>query len=251
MTDLVFKGANNQVLTNSLLVAEKFGKRHSDVIRSIEKILTVEDSSLNAKMRSVFESTTYEDLSGKNNPMYVMNEKGFSILVMGWTGVKALRFKDEFYDAFENMRNKLISSVKPMSQLEILQMSIGQLVEQEKRLSNVEQRIDRIEQERAESEKALMSADLSQNKSPQMTMQARVNQLVQKYTKATNIRQQIVWHKVYENLYYLYHISIKAYKKISKNESNLSVATRNGFIDKIYDIISNMIREKGLNISLV
>ena len=26
MTDLVFKGQNDQVLTNSLLVAEKFGK---------------------------------------------------------------------------------------------------------------------------------------------------------------------------------------------------------------------------------
>lgn len=38
MTDLVFKGQNDQVLTNSLLVAEKFGKRHADVIRSIDNI---------------------------------------------------------------------------------------------------------------------------------------------------------------------------------------------------------------------
>lgn len=29
MTDLVFKGRNDQVLTNSLLVAEKFGKNIS------------------------------------------------------------------------------------------------------------------------------------------------------------------------------------------------------------------------------
>ena len=54
MKDLVFKGANNLVLTNSLLVAQKFGKRHSDVIRSIEKLLNVEDKSLNAKMRLVY-----------------------------------------------------------------------------------------------------------------------------------------------------------------------------------------------------
>ena len=93
MNDLVFKGANNLVLTNSLLVAQKFGKRHSDVIRSIEKLLNVEDKSLNAKMRLAFESTSYDDVTGKSNPMYIMNEKGFSILVMGWNGVNALKIQ--------------------------------------------------------------------------------------------------------------------------------------------------------------
>lgn len=246
MTDLVFKGANNQVLTNSLLVAKEFGKEHNKVMRDINNL------ACSQEFRAAnFGESSYMSEQGKEFPMFTMTKDGFSFLVMGYTGKKAAAFKEAYIKAFNQMEDTIRSSVKPMSQLEILQMSIGQLVEQEKRLSNVEQRIDRIEQERVESEKALMSAELSQNESPQMTMQARVNQLVQKYTKATNIRQQIVWHKVYENLYYLYHISIKAYKKISKNESNLSVATRNGFIDKIYDIISNMIREKGLNISLV
>ena len=60
MNDLVFKGANNMVLTNSLLVAQKFGKRHSDVIRSIEKLLNVEDKSLNAKMRLAYQPESYE-----------------------------------------------------------------------------------------------------------------------------------------------------------------------------------------------
>ena len=107
MTDLVFKGQNGQVLTNSLLVAEKFGKRHADVIRSIDNILNTEDESLNAKMRLAFVSTTYEDATGKSNPAYIMNQKGFSILVMGWNGIKALKFKNEFYDAFEAMERAL------------------------------------------------------------------------------------------------------------------------------------------------
>ena len=40
MNELVFQGANEQALTNSLLVAEKFGKRHADVIRAIEDLIT-------------------------------------------------------------------------------------------------------------------------------------------------------------------------------------------------------------------
>lgn len=65
MTDLVFKGQNGQVLTNSLLVAEKFGKRHADVIRSIDNILNTEDESLNAKMRLAFVLSNYIDNKGE------------------------------------------------------------------------------------------------------------------------------------------------------------------------------------------
>lgn len=39
MTELVFKGENTQALTNSLLVAEKFGKRHDSVFRSINQMI--------------------------------------------------------------------------------------------------------------------------------------------------------------------------------------------------------------------
>lgn len=39
MKELVFKGESNQVLTNSLLVAEKFGKDHKNVVRDIRSII--------------------------------------------------------------------------------------------------------------------------------------------------------------------------------------------------------------------
>lgn len=39
MNELVFKGQNGQVLTNSLLVAEKFGKRHVEVLDAIRDII--------------------------------------------------------------------------------------------------------------------------------------------------------------------------------------------------------------------
>ena len=120
MTDLVFKGQNDQVLTNSLLVAEKFGKRHADVIRSIDNILNTEDELLNAKMRLAFVSTTYEDSTGKSNPAYIMNQKGFSILVMGWNGIKALKFKNEFCDAFEAMERSLKEIKTPQTYAEAL-----------------------------------------------------------------------------------------------------------------------------------
>jgi phage regulator Rha-like protein len=65
MTDLVFKGQNDQVLTNSLLVAEKFGKRHADVVRAIENSLTKGSESTNAKLRSSFVLSNYIDNKGE------------------------------------------------------------------------------------------------------------------------------------------------------------------------------------------
>lgn len=39
MTDLVFNGKDGQALTNSLLVAEKFGKEHRHVLTSIRELI--------------------------------------------------------------------------------------------------------------------------------------------------------------------------------------------------------------------
>lgn len=146
MTDLVFKGRNDQVLTNSLLVAEKFGKRHADVIRSIDNILNTEDELLNAKMRLAFVSTTYEDSTGKSNPAYIMNQKGFSILVMGWNGIKALKFKNEFYDAFEAMERSLKEIKTPQTYAEALRRLADEVEAKEQIQYQLEQKTEQLDE---------------------------------------------------------------------------------------------------------
>lgn len=146
MTYLVFKGQNDQVLTNSLLVAEKFGKRHADVIRSIDNILNTEDELLNAKMRLAFVSTTYEDSTGKSNPAYIMNQKGFSILVMGWNGIKALKFKNEFYDAFEAMERSLKEIKTPQTYAEALRRLADEVEAKEQIQYQLEQKTEQLDE---------------------------------------------------------------------------------------------------------
>lgn len=102
MNDIVFQGSGGQPLTNSVLVAEKFGKKHCNVIRSIENLLVA-----NSKMSSLFVSTTYIDEQGKDRPMYVMNRDGFTLLAMGFTGKKALQFKLDYIDAFNKMEQTI------------------------------------------------------------------------------------------------------------------------------------------------
>lgn len=105
MKELVFN-KNGQSLTDSLRVAEKFEKRHDSVFRSIKGLF----ESSPQKCGQCFVLNNYIDDSGKSNPMYIMNRDGFMILAMGFTGAKALEFKFDFIDAFNQMERIIYES---------------------------------------------------------------------------------------------------------------------------------------------
>ncbi|MEV2390444.1 Rha family transcriptional regulator [Paenibacillus larvae] len=134
MNQLVFI-ENGKTVTDSLTVAEVFGKRHKDVLRDIRNL----ECSQEFRERN-FAPTTYISGQNKDLPKYIITQDGFSFLVMGYTGKEAARFKEMYIAEFNRMRKQLTKP--PQTQLEILQASIGQLVEQERRLTAVEKRLD-------------------------------------------------------------------------------------------------------------
>lgn len=241
MSEIVFRGANDQALTNSLLVAKEFGKVHAKVMRDIENLNCSEEFRL-----ANFGNSSFKNEQGKEFPMFTITKDGFSFLVMGYTGKKAAMFKEAYIKAFNAMEEEIRSSTKPKSQLEILQISINQLVEQEHRLASVEHRLDDMEKERIENGKLLLKAELSENNVPEVSMRNKIRKLVNQFATASNISQQDVWHKIYDNLYYAYSISINSYKREGK-QSKLDIAAKHGFLGKIFDIISGMVRTNNGN----
>lgn len=93
---------NEQIVTDSRSIAEHFGKRHADVLESIENIKTE-----NSVVTSMFYETSYKAGTGKSYKMYLMNRDGFSLLVMGFTGKKALDWKLKYIAAFNDMEKRL------------------------------------------------------------------------------------------------------------------------------------------------
>lgn len=146
MTDLVFKGQNGQVLTNSLLVAEKFGKRHADVVRAIENSLTKGSESTNAKLRSSFVLSNYIDNKGEERPMYIMDRDGFSVIAMGFTGDKAMDFKVEFISAFNAMEKKLKELSAPQTYAEALRRLADEVEEKERTKALLEQKTEQLDE---------------------------------------------------------------------------------------------------------
>ena len=243
MDEIVFRGANDQAMTSSLLVAKEFGKAHAKVMRDIENLNCSDEFRL-----ANFGDSYFKNEQGREFPMFTMTKDGFSFLVMGYTGKKAARFKEAYINAFNKMELEIRSSIKPKSQLEILQMSINQLVEQERRLSSVERDIAEtkkdiaeIKQERIENGKLLLEAEVSGNKVPEISMRNKIRRLVNQYAAATNTSQRDIWHDIYQNLYYAYNISINSYKE-KKSQSNLDIAEKHGFLGKMFDIVSKMVK---------
>lgn len=239
--ELVFKGKNSQALTNSLLVAEKFGKTHDNVLKAIRNIV---DGGVvkNNETPMFVESTYFNQQNGQDYPLFVMNRDGFTLLAMGFTGKRALQFKLDYIAAFNAMENEL-RKPKSLSQLEILQGSVNALVEHDKRLRAVEQRLNDMDKEREENGRLLLEAKLSDIPTPQQSVRSRINELVCEYARATNTAHRDVWNTIYKKLKYLYHISINSYKKVKPTETKLDVVERIGALENVLSIISEMIND--------
>jgi phage regulatory protein, rha family len=95
--------AEGQVVVSSRQVAEHFEKRHADVLASIENL-----KAENSVLRNMFCADTYKvEGNNKTYPEYLMNRDGFSLLVMGFTGKKALEWKIKYIQAFNAMEEEL------------------------------------------------------------------------------------------------------------------------------------------------
>lgn len=108
MDDKLVAVSNGQLVTDSRTVAERFEKEHGKVLRAIDNLV-----SQNRLTKNMFLEQTHE-YRGREFRYYLMNRDGFSLLVMGFTGQKALEWKLKFLAAFNEM-DKILHSVPKVS----------------------------------------------------------------------------------------------------------------------------------------
>ena len=104
LQQVVYKTEKGTPVTDSVKVAEVFGKMHKNVLKSIRNIL---GSAQNLAHKTWFHQVTYIDGQRKTQPMFLMNRDGFSLLAMSLTGERALQFKVGFIQQFDMMEQAL------------------------------------------------------------------------------------------------------------------------------------------------
>ena len=120
-------------VVSSLDVAETFEKNHRDVLETIKGI---KNNISTAEFSALFYLSNYKASNGKTNPMYLMNRDGFTLLAMGYTGEKAMKFKLAYIKQFNEMKKllkgKLVEREKGIAVRQALTKSLQQSSENEK-----------------------------------------------------------------------------------------------------------------------
>lgn len=99
-----FVEAEGDVLTTtSNQVAAVFGKRHSHVLRAIETLLPKLPPEHQPNFGLTFTEVPGPNGATRREPAYRLTRDGFTLLVMGFTGDKALQFKAAYISAFNAM----------------------------------------------------------------------------------------------------------------------------------------------------
>lgn len=96
--------ADGRPMTDSLTVARVFGRRHDNVLRDIEALM----SGLSAEFWLLnFEARTYTDSRGKVQRMLRLTQAGFAVAALGFTGRDAIRMRERFVTDFAAMADEL------------------------------------------------------------------------------------------------------------------------------------------------
>jgi len=138
MNNLVFI-QNDRVVTDSLIVAETFGKTHDKVLRDIREIGCSYEFRL-----SNFGESSYTNLQGREMPKYLITQDGFTLLAMGYTGKKAMEFKENYIKAFRKMEEELKLKPKILSEREQLIASMKITLETAQELDGVKEEVKEI-----------------------------------------------------------------------------------------------------------
>lgn len=98
---------NGVLVADSLEVADRFGKRHTHVLRSVDDLIAQLSSQSTQNWADYFIPDNYLDTRNREQKRYRLTRDGFSLLVMGFTGPAALHWKLLYIEAFNKMEEKI------------------------------------------------------------------------------------------------------------------------------------------------
>lgn len=98
--------SDGKVTTTSLKIAEVFGKLHKDVLKVIES-LQVPDNWHKRNFAPMQIDRKIGNGATRKDKAYSITRDGFTLLVMGFTGAAAMRFKIAYLEEFNRMEAEL------------------------------------------------------------------------------------------------------------------------------------------------
>lgn len=133
LVEIIGKRYEEKALTTTRMISESFGKEHKEVIRAIEGQKDSEGKTKHAglalqilqrgdiPLEDYFIKSDYDSENGRKYTEYLVTRDGFSLLVMGFSGEKAMEWKLKYIDAFNKMEkiiNERVNAERQQWQIE-------------------------------------------------------------------------------------------------------------------------------------
>ena len=109
MDNLELLVVDDKLVVDSRQVAELTGKRHKNLLRSIENYVDVLTRS-NMSPLKFFLEATYKDEKGETRPCYRLTRKGCDLVANKMTGEKGILFTASYVEKFHEMEQALYAN---------------------------------------------------------------------------------------------------------------------------------------------
>ncbi|ETE99582.1 Rha family transcriptional regulator [Bacillus thuringiensis] len=145
--ELVFEN-NGEVITDSLMIAETFGKEHKNVMVDIRKVIDAleelkdaeEIQELGINMGALrFQHTQYTHPQNKQvYAKYLLNFDAFMLVTMSYTTQKAMLIKIKYINEFNRMKDHIQNQQQiPTDPMSILKLTFDALEGQKQELQHI------------------------------------------------------------------------------------------------------------------
>lgn len=128
---------NGQLVVTSRQIGEDFEKEHSKVNRDIENLIEGIAKNGDTYNHLFIESQYQHEQNKQTYREYLLTRDGFSLLVMGFTGAKALEWKLKYIEAFNKMEQTLKEQQKPACIEDLIIMQAQSLKDIRQQLNEV------------------------------------------------------------------------------------------------------------------
>jgi Rha family phage regulatory protein len=94
-------GGESKPATTTVIISQLFDREHKNVVQAVQNL--IKDSGLTELN---FKLSEYTDSTGRKLKMYILDETFTSLLLMGFTGKKAIKWKLAYIEEFQRMRKQ-------------------------------------------------------------------------------------------------------------------------------------------------
>ncbi|WP_162387716.1 Rha family transcriptional regulator [Spirosoma endbachense] len=226
---------------SSLDFAHGLGVNHKSLLetirthqRAIERDFgRVAFETESGKKDSPFQTANLQPEKKSTKPItvaYLTEDQALFIGTLSRNSKRVVELKATLVKSFSQARRRLREAGQTPLPADYLR-------QHDQRIADLEQQLKQMLDSQQQAARSLLDVPRSTEPLPIETTRIKIQRIVNGYCRVNNLKQQDIWRRVYDRLYYLYHVNIRAHKR-SERESWLDVAERSGHIEKIYAIVS-------------